>query len=354
MDFGSIPPEITSAKMYSGPGNGALLAAAAAWQQIAGDIDSAAGGWRSVLATLSTDVWRGPASMLMANAAAPHIAWMYGTAAQAEQTALAAKAAAAAHQTALAATVPPTVVAENRTERLALIATNVFGQNSPAIAANEAAYDAMWAQDAVAMYGYHAAALTASKLTPFAAAPNPVAQPAAAPVTAAQAAAVPTQAIPLTSLLNTALAIPALLSATASTSSSSFSGAAIFTTNHALAVNAQRDMYQGIGPFWIGSKTPSVPPAPIAGPGASALVGRASLVGTLSVPQAWSATTTPATATATLPAGATTPTAPITAQPVQPGMFGEAMLGTLAGRGVNNAAAKLRRPSLIPKSPAAG
>jgi hypothetical protein len=37
-----------------------------------------------------------------------------------------------------------------------------------------------------------------------------------------------------------------------------------------------------------------------------------------------------------------------------PGVFGEAMLGTLAGRGVNNAAATLRRPSVIPRSPAAG
>jgi len=34
------------------------------------------------------------------------------------------------------------------------IATNILGQNTPAIAATEAQYMEMWAQDAAAMYGY--------------------------------------------------------------------------------------------------------------------------------------------------------------------------------------------------------
>jgi PPE-repeat protein len=35
-----------------------------------------------------------------------------------------------------------------------LIATNVLGQNVPAIAATESQYGQLWAQDATAMYGY--------------------------------------------------------------------------------------------------------------------------------------------------------------------------------------------------------
>ena len=39
-----------------------------------------------------------------------------------------------------------------------LIATNIFGQNTPAIAATEAQYMEMWAQDLAGMVGYHAGA----------------------------------------------------------------------------------------------------------------------------------------------------------------------------------------------------
>ena len=48
-----------------------------------------------------------------------------------------------------------------------MIATNLLGQNTPAIAATEAHYLEMWAQDAAAMYGYAASSASASQLTPF-------------------------------------------------------------------------------------------------------------------------------------------------------------------------------------------
>jgi PPE-repeat protein len=54
----------------------------------------------------------------------------------------------------------------------ALVATNVFGQNSPAIAATETLYAEMWAQDATAMYGYAGTSASATTLTPFAPAPS--------------------------------------------------------------------------------------------------------------------------------------------------------------------------------------
>ena len=34
MDFSTLPPEIDSARMYSGPGSGPLMAAATAWDQL--------------------------------------------------------------------------------------------------------------------------------------------------------------------------------------------------------------------------------------------------------------------------------------------------------------------------------
>jgi PPE-repeat protein len=64
------------------------------------------------------------------------------------------------------------VVAANRAQLASLVATNILGQNTPAIAATEAEYGEMWAQDAAAMYGYAGSASAASQLTPFAAAPQ--------------------------------------------------------------------------------------------------------------------------------------------------------------------------------------
>jgi PPE-repeat protein len=109
----------------------------------------------------------------MAAAAAPYAAWMSTTAGQAELAATQAQAAAGAYEAAFAATVHPAVVAANRAQLMTLVATNLFGQNTPAIAATEAHYGEMWAQDAAAMFGYAASsAATTAKVTQFTAAPQ--------------------------------------------------------------------------------------------------------------------------------------------------------------------------------------
>jgi PPE-repeat protein len=66
----------------------------------------------------------------------------------------------AAYEAAFAMTVPPPVIAANRALLMALIATNFFGQKTPAIMATEAQYTEMWAQDAAAMFGYAGASQT--------------------------------------------------------------------------------------------------------------------------------------------------------------------------------------------------
>ena len=64
-------------------------------------------------------------------------------------------------------TVPPPEIAANRSLLAALVATNFLGMNTPAIAATEAQYAEMWAQDAVAMYGYAGSSAAATVLSPF-------------------------------------------------------------------------------------------------------------------------------------------------------------------------------------------
>ncbi len=169
LDFGALPPEINSARMYAGPGSSSFQAAASAWNGLAAELNSAATGYDTVITRLASEEWMGPASTSMANAAAPYVSWMQTTAVQAEQAATQARAAAAAYDQAFAATVPPPLIAANRAQTAQLVATNVLGQNTPAIAQLEAQYGEMWAQDAAAMYGYAGQAATATKVTPFAA-----------------------------------------------------------------------------------------------------------------------------------------------------------------------------------------
>jgi len=158
----------------------------------------------------------------MAAAAAPYVAWMSATATQAEQTAAQAEAAAAAYDAAFAATVPPPVIAANRAQLAALITTDVLGQNTAAIAATEAQYTEIWAQDAAVMSGYAAASATVTELTPFAQPQQttnlggPAAQSAA--VSHAAAAPAGTQQSTLSQLMST---LPTTLQGMASPSTSS-------------------------------------------------------------------------------------------------------------------------------------
>jgi len=214
MDFATLPPEVNSGLMYAGPGSGPIIAAATSWDSLATEVSSAAGDYGSVISGLTSGPWQGPASASMVAAAAPYVSWMNATAAQAEQAADQAKAAASAYEAAFTATVAPPVIAANRTLLASLVASNVLGQNTPAIATTEAHYAEMWAQDAAAMYGYAGSSAAASTLTPFAAPP--------ATTTVSQATGAGTSA-PLSQLVTS---VPAALQGLASpvTSTSSGSG----------------------------------------------------------------------------------------------------------------------------------
>src|ERR1700751_3685819 len=165
MDFGALPPEINSGRMYSGPGSGPMLEAPVAWENLAGELYSAAASYSSVITGVTDGSWRGPASTSMAAAAATYVAWMNASATQAQQAATQAEAAASAFETAFAATVPPPVIAANRAQLAMLVATNFLGINTAAIMATEAQYAEMWAQDAGAMYGYAGSSAAAGTLT---------------------------------------------------------------------------------------------------------------------------------------------------------------------------------------------
>lgn len=166
MDYGQLPPEIHSARMYSGPGAQSFLAAAAAWSNVADGLDDAADGFRCVAGKLNSG-WQGTAAIAMTQAATPYLGWLNAAAAKSKQTAAHARAAAAAHREAHAAMVPPPVIEANRSHRAYLAAGNALSQDTQTIAAMDADYERMWARDVEAMYTYADSSAAAAQVAPF-------------------------------------------------------------------------------------------------------------------------------------------------------------------------------------------
>ncbi|HEY4796123.1 MAG TPA: PPE family protein [Mycobacterium sp.] len=163
MEFTTLPPEVISALIHSGPGAESLANAAAAWQQLSANLEDAADNYASSLASMD-ESWYGPSSAAMFQSVTPYVTWLRTTAQQAQQTAAAARSAAAAFSSVQASVVPTATVAANRTRLVQLLATNVFGRNLPAIAQTESEYQTMWANNAAAMTRYQAASSQASTL----------------------------------------------------------------------------------------------------------------------------------------------------------------------------------------------
>ena len=338
MDFGALPPEINSGRMYSGPGSAPMLAAAAGWDELSGELYSAAASYSSVISGLTGGSWKGPASASMAAAAATHVAWMGAAATQAEQAATQARAAASAFESAFAATVPPPIIAANRAQLAMLVASNFLGINTAAIMATEAQYSEMWAQDAAAMYGYDGSSAAAATLTPF----TPPRQNTNPAGLAAQNAAVANSGGTQTSTsvdtivqqiladINKALepdtvnsgisafatAPSIILSALSALSAGSKSAATAADST----VAALTDVSAGLGR--VATTLGSVGTAPVGGM-ASAGLARAASVGALSVPPAWGtlASANGATANA-LPVSLVSETRDLAALPPPVGMAG--------------------------------
>ncbi|ORV85876.1 hypothetical protein AWC11_18350 [Mycobacterium interjectum] len=380
MDYAALPPEVNSARMYAGPGSGPLLAAASAWDGLAAALNSAASSYQSELAALTAGPWLGPSSALMAAAAAPYVTWTRVSATQAEQASNQAAAAAAAYETAFAETVPPPVIAANRSMLLALIASNIFGQNTPAIAATEAQYAEMWAQDAAAMYGYAAASALATVLTPFSPPPKStneggsatqaaaVAQAAAAPAGNAQAAvsgapqslagvpaaltglaATPAQFTPLDVLgiladLSGVFIDPELGAASLGVDTGVALPALPFDIAGALTGFHTDDIVSGWAGIQAWPGTAPVPPSPFpvitnlaGGSAVTAGLAEAKTIGALSVPPAWTYETTmirplavalPATTAAAAADASAGGAGSLFSQMALAGMAGRAMAGT--------------------------
>jgi PPE-repeat protein len=231
-----------------------MMAAASAWDGLAAELSMAATGYTSVIDELTSSPWLGPTSRAMTAAVAPYVSWMSTAGIAAEEAASQARAAAGAFETAFTLTVPPPVIAANRVLLATLVATNFFGQNTPAIAVTEAQYLEMWAQDAAAMYGYAGSSAVATELSRFIDPPNTTTADAAGGQSAAVAQAT---AQPAGSTAQTvASSVSELISSVPQALHQLAATPAAITTQHGLVWNTIEDfLTYGLptpGNNWIG------------------------------------------------------------------------------------------------------
>src|ERR1700722_16058556 len=398
MSFSLIPPEINSALMFSGAGSGPLLEASAAWNSLATDLESTATQYQTLVTNLVTGSWLGPSSAQMASATTPYIAWLQGTAATAAQTGAQAQAAAGAYQSAYASMVPLPVIEANRTELAALVANNFLGQNTGAIATNEAEYLDMWIQDALTMDTYQVNSQAASALPAQSAAPQ-VASGAVA--NAATAAATPADsstvirgllgdvadlfgatsagtgpatldAAGLTSWLGTVAtavaadptaallpvqvtyymgmlgSMPARMFMSSGSSASGAAGSTLASTSDTLMANVGKfvdgkmaNVMGGVG-GQLRTWGPAISPSLASGPH----------VGGLSVPHSWHGLA-PEMSRAAPVLPATSVAAPQMTHGLPSSPFSQGLMGALAGRGMSTMGSKVAA-KVMPRSPAGG
>ncbi|QZA06046.1 PPE family protein [Mycolicibacter heraklionensis] len=402
MSFSIFPPEINSGLIYTGPGSGPLLEAAAAWTQLSSELMTSATATHSVIANLDS-TWTGVGSAAATASTAPYVAWLEQASATAATNAALATQAAGLFEAARAASVPPAVIAANRAMLLALISTNFFGQNTPLIQATEHQYEVMWATDGAAMDTYSASAEANN---------NALQQPSAVPQSAqattpgsAEGGPQPGTGVPgnsgydfttvgsylnalgldtsvLPSSMDTLMATPmsqlnsaispltgassigmmgvrflmmlpqlARMGAVGGTAgalagqTAGASGAGTLMTQIGDFVNDKLQGAVGVLAGHFSSATNAI----------SAKLGQAASMGALKVPGAW-ATAADGMVRAAPVLPATTVSAPIQTMSAASGLpggpFGHAMMGAMAGRGMGAIAAKA--PKVMPRSPAGG
>jgi PPE-repeat protein len=340
----------------------------------------------AVVSEVAGEIWSGGSSTAMAAASAPYAAWLTATGQQAMQAASQSRAAAAAYEAAFAATVPPAVVAANRVLLALLVATNFFGQNAPAIAATEAAYAEMWAQDAAAMFAYAGSSAAATQLSTFTSPPQTTNNTGVAAQSAAVAQATGTSA---SSTVQTQLShlismvpntLQSLATTTASALASSPSGLGSGLSGIATLMEQLTGPYSPVGlatlpgGWWLtagqilklfqngpamasllgqaepitgalaplagelNAATPGLGPAGLGG-------GRANLVGSLSAPSSWASAAPAVRTVATVLPGTGLAAAQTIAASGTEGLFGPMALSSMAAV---LSAAPLQAPSVVP------
>ncbi|GAA5062224.1 PPE family protein [Nocardia callitridis] len=155
MLYGAYPPEQNSARLMSGRGPVPMLGAAAAYASIADGLLAAAAASESDTRSMGV-TYQGDSADKAQLAFHKHAGWLRDQGMIAMTVSQHAMVQAELYSAALAKMPSLLAIVANRATLAGLVLTNSMAQNSAAIAANEFAYDIMWATAAAVMYEYHA------------------------------------------------------------------------------------------------------------------------------------------------------------------------------------------------------
>lgn len=171
------PPEITTARLQSGPGPVPMTEAAAAWTAKAAQYTAQASRYVSIVSQAGA-VWTSPSGAKMVASAGKMAIWLGTAAALAAKAAEQAAAQAAAYTTAYVGVPQLEEIASNHTTHAVLEGTNFLGINTIPIAVNEFDYAVrMTAQAATTMAGYESATMSNLMSLPTFSPPDPMTLP---------------------------------------------------------------------------------------------------------------------------------------------------------------------------------
>lgn len=148
-----IPAEYISNIIYEGPGADSLFFAAEQLRLMYNSANMTAKSLTDRLGELQEN-WKGSSSDLMADAAGRYLDWLTKHSRQILETAYVIDFLAYVYEETRHKVVPPATIANNREEVHRLIASNVAGVNTPAIADLEAQYEQYRAENIQAMDRY--------------------------------------------------------------------------------------------------------------------------------------------------------------------------------------------------------
>ncbi|MEQ0575133.1 PPE family protein [Mycobacterium tuberculosis] len=148
-----IPAEYISNIIYEGPGADSLSAAAEQLRLMYNSANMTAKSLTDRLGELQEN-WKGSSSDLLADAAGRYLDWLTKHSRQILETAYVIDFLAYVYEETRHKVVPPATIANNREEVHRLIASNVAGVNTPAIADLEAQYEQYRAENIQAMDRY--------------------------------------------------------------------------------------------------------------------------------------------------------------------------------------------------------
>ncbi|CLQ94547.1 PPE family protein [Mycobacterium tuberculosis] len=152
-----IPAEYISNIIYEGPGADSLFFASGQLRELAYSVETTAESLEDELDELDEN-WKGSSSDLLADAVERYLQWLTKHSRQILETAYVIDFLAYVYEETRHKVVPPATIANNREEVHRLIASNVAGVNTPAIAGLDAQYQQYRAQNIAVMNDYQSTA----------------------------------------------------------------------------------------------------------------------------------------------------------------------------------------------------